>query len=117
MRHEWVYSFRFWCLNTLTADFCVEALLGTLAKFGRPETFDTAYGAMFTRDECLKALEDAGVAISMDRTGRWIENVFIKRLCRSVNNKEVYLHANTNGSTAQTVLTRHLTFNNARGCR
>ena len=78
--------------NTLTADFCVEALQEALAKFGAPEIFNTDQGSQFTSEEWIKVLDEAGVAISMDGKGRWIDNVFIERLWRSVKYEEVYLH-------------------------
>lgn len=100
--------------NTLTADFCVEALEEALAKFGRPEIFNTDQGSQFTSDEWIQVLQDAGIAISMDGKGRWIDNVFIERLWRSVKYEEVYLHAYTNGTEARTSLTRYFSFYNAR---
>ncbi len=98
--------------NTLTADFCVEALEEALAKFGRPEIFNTDQGSQFTGEEWLKRLKDAGVAISMDGKGRWIDNVFVERLWRSVKYEEVYLHAYANGSEARNALTRYFSFYN-----
>ena len=99
--------------NTMTADFCVEALEEALAKFGRPGIFNTDQGAQFTSEEWLTVLKDAGVAISMDGKGRWIDNVFIERLWRSVKYEEVYLHAYANGTEARTALTRYFGFYNA----
>ena len=98
--------------NTRTADFCVEALEEALAKFGRPEIFNTDQGSQFTGEEWLKRLKDAGVAISMDGKGRWIDNVFVERLWRSVKYEEVYLHAYANGSEARNALTRYFSFYN-----
>ena len=100
--------------NTLTADFCVDALQEALAKFGRPEIFNTDQGSQFTSDEWIKVLQHAGVAISMDGQGRWIDDMFIERLWRSVKYEEVYLHAYTNGTAARTALTRYFGFYNAR---
>jgi putative transposase len=100
--------------NTMTADFCVEALKEALAKFGTPEIFNTDQGAQFTSDDWIKVLDDAGIAISMDGKGRWIDNVFIERLWRSVKYEEVYLHAYANGTEARTALTRYFSFYNAR---
>ncbi|MCC7463449.1 MAG: transposase, partial [Gammaproteobacteria bacterium] len=100
--------------NTLTADFCVEALQEALARFGAPEIFNTDQGAQFTSEEWIKVLKDAGVAISMDGKGRWIDNVFIERLWRSVKYEEVYLHAYGNGSEARAGLRRYFGFYNAR---
>jgi len=100
--------------NTLTADFCVAALEEALAKFGAPEIFNTDQGSQFTGADWIRVLQDAGVAISMDGKGRWIDNVFIERLWRSVKYEEVYLHAYTNGTEARPALTRYFSFYNAR---
>jgi len=100
--------------NTLTADFCIEALEEALATYGAPEIFNTDQGAQFTSDDWIKTLKDGGVAISMDGKGRWIDNVFIERLWRSVKYEQVYLHAYANGTEARTGLTRYFRFYNAR---
>jgi putative transposase len=100
--------------NTLTTDFCVEALQEALARFGAPEIFNTDQGSQFTSDEWITVLDDAGVAISMDGKGRWIDNVFIERLWRSVKYEEVYLHGYANGTEARTSLTRYFSFYNER---
>lgn len=85
--------------NTLTADFCVDALHEALARYGTPEIFNTDQGSQFTSDDFTTVLKDAGVRISMDGKGRWVDNVFVERLWRSVKYEEVYLHAY--GSIAQ----------------
>jgi putative transposase len=100
--------------NTLTADFCVDALQEALAKFGAPEIFNTDQGSQFTGDEWTTVLDNAGVAISMDGKGRWIDNVFIERLWRSVKYEEVYLHGYENGTEARISLTRYFSFYNER---
>jgi putative transposase len=94
--------------NTLTTDFCIEALEEALAEFSPPDIFDTDQGSQFTGDEWIKA------AISMDGKGRWIDNVFIERLWRSVKYDEVYQHGYANGTEARTSLTRYFSFYNAR---
>ena len=106
-----VLSFRL--SNTLTADFCVEALQEAMSKFGRPEIFNTDQGSQFTGEEWTQTLKYAGVAISMDGKGRWIDNVFIERLWRSVKYEEGYLHAYANGTEARTALTRYFSLYNA----
>jgi putative transposase len=100
--------------NTMTTDFCVEALEEALAKFGRPEIFNTDQGTQFTSEEWTNTLKAAGVTISMDGKGRWIDNVFIERLWRSVKYEEVYLHAYDNGTEARSALTRYFSFYNTR---
>jgi putative transposase len=106
-----VLSFRL--SNTLTADFCVEALKEAMSKFGVPEIFNTDQGSQFTCEEWTERLETAGVAISMDGKGRWIDNVFIERLWRSVKYEEVYLNAYANGTEARTALSRYFRLYNA----
>ena len=105
-----VLSFRL--SNTLTADFCVEALEEALRKFGKPEIFNTDQGAQFTSEEWIGVLEKANVKISMDGKGRWIDNVFIERLWRTVKYEEVYLHAYRNGREAQQQLSAFFDFYN-----
>ena len=100
--------------NTMTAEFCVEALEEALHRYGRPEIFNTDQGAQFTSEDWLAPLRTAGVAISMDGKGRWIDNVFIERLWRSVKYEEVYLRAYANGREARQSLTRYFAFYNER---
>jgi len=100
--------------NTLTVDFCIEALEEALKKFGPPEIFNTDQGSQFTSEEWLAPLKAAGVAISMDGRGRWIDNVFIERLWRSVKYEEVYLREYRNGHEAQRSLSKYFAFYNAR---
>jgi putative transposase len=100
--------------NTLSPDFCVDALQEALTKFGRPEIFNTDQGSQFTSEGWIEVLEKAGVAISMDGKGRWIDNVFIERLWRSVKYEEVYLHGYTSGTEARKALARYFNFYNTR---
>src|SRR5207302_861418 len=66
--------------NTLTAGFCVEALSEALARFGKPDIFNTDQGAQFTSDEFTQMLRDHGIEISMDGRGRCHDNIFVERL-------------------------------------
>lgn len=100
--------------NTMSTDFCVEALEEALGKFGPPEIFNTDQGSQFTSEDWTTPLKAAGVAISMDGKGRWIDNVFIERLWRSVKYEDVYLRAYASGSEARQCLTRYFAFYNAR---
>ena len=79
--------------NTMDTEFCVDALEEALCRYGTPEIFNTDQGAQFTSDSFTKVLQDAGVRISMDGKGRWIDNVFIERLWRNLKYEEVYLTA------------------------
>jgi putative transposase len=99
--------------NTLTADFCIEALEEALRNYGPPEIFNTDQGSQFTSEVWLTPLKAAGVAISMDGKGRWIDNVFIERLWRSVKYEEVYLHGYANGAEARASLARYFRLYNS----
>jgi putative transposase len=77
--------------NTLDAGFCIEALEEALDRFGAPEIFNTDQGSQFTSEGFTSLLLEHGVAVSMDGRGRWMDNVFIERLWRSVKYEEVYL--------------------------
>ena len=70
--------------NTMDASFCVEALAEALGRYGRPEIFNTDQGSQFTGRDFTGALKDADVAISMDGRGRYMDNIFIERLWRSL---------------------------------
>jgi len=100
--------------NTMEAAFCVEALEEALRRFGPPEIFNTDQGSQFTSEDWTTPLKTAGVAISTDGKGRWIDNIFIERLWRSVKYEEVYLHAYASGSEARRSLTRYFSFYNSR---
>jgi putative transposase len=87
--------------NTLDADFCVSALEEALVKYGRPGIFNTDQGCQFTSLEFTQTLKDAGVRISMDGKGRWMDNVMIERLWRTLKYGCVYLNAFETGSEAR----------------
>jgi putative transposase len=84
--------------NTMDAEFCVEALKEALARFGKPEIFNTDQGSQFTSEDFTGVLREAEVRISMDGRGRWMDNVFIERLWRSLKYECVYLNAFETGS-------------------
>ncbi|CTQ76738.1 putative transposase OrfB [Roseibium alexandrii] len=87
--------------NTMEAGFCVEALKDALARYGRPEIFNSDQGAQFTSTDFTTVLQDANVKISMDGRGRWIDNRMIERLWRSLKYECVYLNAFQAGSEAR----------------
>ena len=98
--------------NTLTTDFCLEAVQEALTRYGTPEFFNTDQGCQFTSQEFTGLLKQHHIAISMDGTGCWRDNVLVERLWRSVKYEEVYLHAYETVSAAQQGLARYLTFYN-----
>jgi putative transposase len=100
--------------NTLQADFCVAALKEALAKHGTPDIFNTDQGCQFTSEDFTDVLKDHGIQISMDGKGRWMDNVFIERLWRSLKYEEVYLHAYDSIPQAREGIRRWMTFYNER---
>jgi putative transposase len=98
--------------NTLDTDFCVDALEEALRRHGTPEIFNTDQGAQFTSDSFTNTLKDAAVRISMDGKGRWIDNVFIERLWRSLKYEEVYLKAYENVAEARRAIGDYFTLYN-----
>ena len=99
--------------NSLDAEFCVAALEDALARYGRPEIFNTDQGSQFTSLAFTDVLKAAGVRISMDGRGRWMDNVFIERLWRSLKYECIYRHAFETGSEARTGIGRWIGYYNA----
>jgi len=79
--------------NTLDSSFCVDALEEALARYGCPEIFNTDQGSQFTAEAFTESLRSRNIAISMDGKGRWMDNVFIERLWKSVKYEDIYLKA------------------------
>ena len=98
--------------NTMAADFCITALEEAMARHGKPEIFNTDQGSQFTSPRFTELLTDAGVRISMDGRGRWMDNVFIERLWRSMKYECIYLHAYETGSEARTGIGRWIDYYN-----
>src|SRR5512147_630908 len=86
----------------MDAAFCVDALDEALARFGKPEIFNTDQGSQFTGAAFTSRLADADIRISMDGRGRWLDNVFIEeRLWRSLKYEDVYLKGYADGREAR----------------
>lgn len=98
--------------NTLTTDFCLDAVQDAVGRYGPPEIFNTDQGCQFTSQEFTGLLTHHGIQISMDGKGCWRDNVFVERLWRSLKYEEVYLHAYETIRDAQDGVTRYLTFYN-----
>ena len=79
--------------NTLGPEFCVEALEEALSRYGPPEIFNTDQGSQFTSDDFTGTLQRHAITISMDGKGRYMDNIFVERLWRSLKYEEVYLNA------------------------
>lgn len=96
--------------NTLTTDFCVEAVQEAITRYGTPEIFTTDHGCQFTSQAFTGLLLAHDIQISLDGAGRWRNNVFVERLWRSLEYEEGYLHAYETVRDAQDGVARYLTF-------
>ena len=98
----------------MEADFCIAALEEAIGRFGVPEIFNTDQGSQFTSPRFTEVLAGAGIRISMDGRGRWMDNVFIERLWRSLKYECVYLHAYETGSELRAGVTAWVGLYNTR---
>src|SRR5262249_11094456 len=98
-----------WRLSiTMDSSFCVEALEDALARYGKPDIFNTDQGSQFTAAAFTGVLAGKRITISMDGKGAWRDNVFVERLWRSVKYEEVYLRAYESVSDARISIGRYL---------
>ena len=100
--------------NSLTADFCIEALEEAIARHGAPEIMNSDQGSQFTAAAFVQVLQHHQIRISMDGRGAWRDNVFVERLWKSIKYEEVYLHAYESVSEAKAGIGRYVTFYNTR---
>jgi putative transposase len=100
--------------NTMDTSFCIAALEEALARHGTPRVFNTDQGSQFTSQAFTAKLAAAGVAISMDGRGRFMDNIFIERLWRSIKYEEVHLKAYADGREARAGIGACMTFYNHR---
>jgi len=100
--------------NTMDSSFCVDALDEAIAKYGCPEIFNTDQGSQFTAETFTETLSSRGIAISMDGKGRWMDNVFIERLWKSVKYEDIYLKAYNSMAETKKGLAAYFTFYNEK---
>ena len=99
--------------NSLDTEFCLEAVKEAIAKYGKPEIFNTDQGSQFTSDDFVNLLQAYHIRISMDGRGAWMDNVFVERLWRSVKYEEVYLKAYETVPEARHAIGDYLNFYNS----
>jgi putative transposase len=97
--------------NSLDADFCIEALEQAL-KRGRPEVFNTDQGSQYTAEAFVRRVEASGAKVSMDGRGRWLDNVFVERLWRTVKYEHVYVWRSETVAELQSGLRGYLKYYN-----
>jgi len=96
----------------LETGFCIEALQDALARYGKPEIFNTDQGSQFTSSDFIEILYDHEISISMDGKGAWRDNAFVERLWRSIKYEEIYLKAYQSVSEARASIGHYLQFYN-----
>ena len=97
---------------SMGVEFCLEALEEAIAKYGVPEIFNTDQGSQFTGEAFTGVLKQHQIKISMDGKGRWVDNVFVERLWRSLKYEHVYLHAYASVAQAKAGIASYLDFFN-----
>ena len=100
--------------NSMDVSFCVSALGEALARFGKPDIFNTDQGSQFTSAAFTGVLLAAGIKVSMDGRGRWLDNVFIERLWRSLKHEDIYLKGYADGREAKAGIAAWVAFYNTR---
>ena len=100
--------------TTLSTDFCVGALNDALEQHGKPDIFNSDQGSQFTDAKFVHELRSRGIKISMDGKGRYLDNIFIERLWRSVKYEEVYLHAYDTVNEAKSRIGAYMKFYNEK---
>ena len=100
--------------NAMESEFCAEVLEDALAKYGRPEIFNSDQGSQFSGTAFTGVLIKNEIAISMDGKGAWRDNVFVERFWRSIKYEEVYLRAYEDVPEARQSIGRYLDFYNSR---
>jgi len=98
--------------HTLEAEFCVDALNEAIHKFGAPEIMNTDQGSQFTSFAWTDRLRRSTVRISMDGKGRFLDNIFVERLWRSLKYERVYLHAWETGTEVKAGVRKWIAFYN-----
>lgn len=98
--------------NTMDVAFILEALEEALDDFGTPEIFNSDQGRQYTSTVFTQRLENAGIAISMDGRGRWLDNVFVERLWRTVKYENVFIMNYETSADVIRGLTKYFRFYN-----
>jgi putative transposase len=100
--------------NSMTVDFCLDAVETTIRDYGVPEILNTDQGSQFTGTDFVELVQQHGIQISMDGKGSWRDNVFVERLWKSLKYEEVYLHAYDSVAETRQGLQRYFSFYNQR---
>jgi putative transposase len=100
--------------NSMTVDFCLEAVEAAIRDYGTPEILNTDQGSQFTDNDFVELVQQHDIQISMDGKGSWRDNVFVERLWKSLKYEEVYLHAYDSVGEARKSIQCYFSFYNQR---
>jgi putative transposase len=100
--------------NTLDSAFCVDALEEAISRYGCPDIFNTDQGSQFTSEAFTDSLLSHNISISTDGKGRWMDNVFIERLWKSVKYEDIYLKAYASITEVKNGLASYFKFYNEK---
>ena len=100
--------------NSMTVNFCLEAVEAAIRDYGTPEILNTDQGSQFTDTDFVGLVQQHGIQISMDGKGAWRDNVFVERLWKSLKYEEVYLHAYDSVGEARKSIQSYFSFYNQR---
>jgi putative transposase len=98
--------------NSLDSSFCTASLEEAIAKYSKPEIFNTDQGAQYTSEEFTRVLKENNIKISMDGKGRWVDNVFIERLWKSLKYECIYLQEFENALQVKQAISQWIKFYN-----
>jgi putative transposase len=94
--------------------FCIDGLEEAIERNGASEICNTDQGSQFTSEDFTGVLKSNDIVISMDGKRRWVDNVVVARLWRSVKYEEVYLHAYDDIRAAKKSLDHYFEFYNTK---
>lgn len=101
--------------NTMTADFCVDALEEAIELYGCPAIFNTDQGSQFTSEDFISVLKEHCIRISMDGKGRALDNIYVERLWRTLKYEDIYIRDYATMKDLRSGINRYFDFyNNVR---
>jgi putative transposase len=98
--------------NSMKTDFCIEALMEALDRYGSPAIFNTDQGSQFTSEVFTSILNEHNIQISMDGKGRALDNIYVERLWRSLKYEDIYIKSYETMTDLKFGLNRYFHFYN-----
>ena len=102
-----------WATRKVLTWLLSNTLEEAISKYGKPEIMNTDQGSQYTGSGWITTLTEAKIKISMDGKGRYLDNIFIERLWRSLKQEAVYLHEINDGFQAKRIIDDWIEFYNS----